>query len=80
MNSIDYSIKAGLVLKKLIKDNYRSQEEFADDIGYEIRTVSRYVNQGINKVASIQDLAEFFGLDFISFLQIETDEEVMNRL
>lgn len=76
MSSIDYSIKAGLVLKKLIKENYHSQEEFAEDIGYEIRTVSRYVNQGIKKLSTAQDLAEFFGLDFISFLQIETDEEV----
>ena len=74
MDSTNYSIKAGLILKKLIKENYKSQEEFAYDIGYEIRTVSRYVNQGINKVNCIQELAEFFGLDFMSFMMIEIEE------
>ena len=75
MSRIDYSIKAGLVLKKLIKENYRSQEEFAEDIGYEIRTVSRYVNQGIGKISTGQEVAEFFGMDYLEFLQIETEEE-----
>ena len=47
--------------------NYTTQEEFAYDYGTDIRTVSRYVNQGINKIDIVQELAEFFGVDFASF-------------
>lgn len=58
---------AGETLRKLIQENYSSQEEFADDYGAEIRTISRYVNNGINKVSTIQELAYFFGIDFKDF-------------
>lgn len=58
---------AGQVLKRLIQENYSSQEEFSDDFGVALRTVSRYVNEGIDKVKVIQELAEFFGVPFRSF-------------
>ena len=69
------SLHAGLVLKQLIKNNYTSQEEFAYDAGYEIRTVSRYVNNGINKLNVIQEIAEFFGMDFYSFMLTKVEGE-----
>lgn len=69
MAELSYSIIAGQKLKKLIKENYPSQEEFAYAYGAEIRTVSRYVNQGINKIDVIQELAEFFMVDFTYFFQ-----------
>lgn len=62
--------KAGLVLKRLIQERYSSQEEFALDYGMELRTVIRYVNQGINKISVVQELADFFALEFEDFFRI----------
>lgn len=62
--------KAGLVLKRLIQERYSSQEEFVLDYGMELRTVSRYVNQGINKISVVQELADFFALEFEDFFRI----------
>lgn len=67
MNKTSYMQIAGQKLKQLIKDNYPSQEEFAYDYGLEIRTVSRYCNEGINKIIIVQELAEFFNVDFTYF-------------
>lgn len=67
MSKGDYSKKAGENLRKLIQDNYESQEEFAFEFGMDIRTVSRYVNQGISKIDTIQELAEFFDVEFMFF-------------
>lgn len=58
---------AGHRLKRLIQENYKSQEEFAWDFGTDIRTVSRYVNSGINKISVVQELAEFFNVPFGDF-------------
>ena len=70
MPEMDFSLKAGMVLRRLIQDNYSSQEEFACDFNTDIRTVSRYVNNGINKVSVIQELAEFFNVDFTEFFRV----------
>ncbi len=67
MHENDAAKRAGYVLRTLIRENYTSQEDFALDFGTDIRTVSRYINQGINKVNVVQELAEFFGLPFIEF-------------
>ena len=67
MGEINFQQKAGLYLKKLIQENYSSQEDFADDFGTDIRTVSRYVNNGINKISTIQELSLFFGVSFQDF-------------
>lgn len=69
MRNIDASKKAGQILRRLIQENYSSQEEFAYDFGAELRTVNRYVNNGINKVNVIQELAEFFNVDVLEFFQ-----------
>ena len=69
MSEINFQQKAGLFLKKLIQENYSSQEDFADDFGTDIRTVSRYVNNGINKISTIQELAEFFDVPFEYFFR-----------
>lgn len=60
---------AGLKLKQLILENYSSQEEFAYDFGTDVRTVSRYVNQGINKINVIQELSDFFRIPFSDFFE-----------
>ena len=61
--------KAGDFLRKLIQQNYSSQEEFAIDFGTDISTISRYINGGINKVNVIQELAEFFEIDIKDFFE-----------
>ena len=54
-------------MRKLIQENYNSQEEFAYEYHIEIRTLSRYINQGITKIATIQEFANYFNIDFIDF-------------
>ena len=67
MTDINYALLAGKKLRILIEENYATQEEFAYDYGMELRTVSRYINNGINKVPTIQELAEFFNIPFTDF-------------
>ena len=67
MSDLDFALCAGNRLRQLIKENYSSQEEFAYDFGLEIRTVSRYINNGINKINVVQELADFFSVPFTSF-------------
>ena len=69
MAELSYALMAGQTLKRLIKENYPSQEEFAYDYGADIRTISRYINNGINKIDVIQELAEFFDVPFEYFFQ-----------
>ena len=69
MAGLSYALIAGQTLKRLIKENYPSQEEFAYDYGADIRTISRYINNGINKIDVIQELAEFFDVPFEYFFQ-----------
>lgn len=69
MADLSYALIAGQNLKQLIKENYSAQEDFAYDYGAEIRTISRYVNQGINKIDVIQELAEFFDVPFEYFFR-----------
>lgn len=64
MSHLTASQKAGKALRTLIQKHYASQEEFAYDYGLELRTVSRYINQGITKVDVVQELADFFSVDF----------------
>lgn len=68
MSEIDAMKYAGEVLRKLIKDNYKSQEDFAFEFGTDIRNVSRWINNGINKVSTLQELAERFSVPLKYFL------------
>lgn len=65
-----FSLLAGARLRQLIKENYSSQEEFAFDYPMDLRTVSRYINNGITKIDTIQELAEFFKVPFIRFFEM----------
>ena len=66
---INPMLRAGEVLRNLINENYSSQEEFAFDFGTDVRTVNRYVNNGINKIDTVQQLAMFFNVDFTYFFK-----------
>ena len=70
MDNMDASTKAGKCLRFLIEQNYATQEEFSLDIHADIRTVNRWINQGISKVDTIQYLANHFGLTFIDFFSV----------
>ena len=73
MGNLTPQKNAGETLRKLIRENYASQEEFANDYGADLRTISRYINNGINNIGVIQELAIFFDVDFISFFQEMTE-------
>lgn len=68
MSDYDPTQRAGEVLRRLIQENYSSQEEFAYDFGTDIRTISRYINNGINKISTLQELAVFFHVSIVDFL------------
>ena len=67
MSEVNFELIAGRRLKRLIAENYNSQQEFADDFGTDLRTVSRYVNVGIGKVSTLQELASFFDINIQDF-------------
>jgi len=69
MDKKNMNLVAGMNLRYLINENYASQEEFAYDFGVDVRTVNRYVNKGIGNIATIQELATFFDVDFLSFFK-----------
>lgn len=62
-------LKAGRALRRLIEENFPSQEEFANQYYVDVRTISRYINNGINKIDVIQELAERFDVPFEYFFQ-----------
>jgi len=69
MGNTSLALLAGNKLRKLIKETYPTQEDFAFEYPMDIRTVSRYINSGINKINIIQELAEFFDVPFTYFFE-----------
>lgn len=67
-NIKDLGLVAGANLKRLIKNTkYKTQEEFAFEFGTDVRTVGRWIRRGINSLATIQQIAAFFGVDALAF-------------
>lgn len=65
----DLGLIAGANLKRLIKESdYRTQEEFAFKFGADARTVRRWISNGIDKLSTIKQIAEFFGVDVFDIL------------
>lgn len=69
MTQLPLRQKAGNALRRLIQENYATQEDFAYDYGLDVRSVSRYVNSGISKIDTIQELASFFMVDYTEFFK-----------
>lgn len=69
MTELTPQLKAGRKLRELIARDFDSQEDFAFEYGCDVRTISRYVNQGIEKVGVIQELAMYFNVDFMDFFK-----------
>ncbi len=67
MSNLNLHLYAGETLRGLIKENYATQEDFAFEYGLELRTVSRYINQGIKRTDIIEDLADFFDVSWTEF-------------
>lgn len=67
MSELSKKQLAGKNLRRLIKESGRTQQEFADELGTDLRNVSRYISEGIPKVDTIQEIAEFFKVDFSEF-------------
>ena len=64
----DPALLAGANLKRLIKNSkWKTQEEFAFEFGTDVRTVGRWIRGGINSLATIQQLAMFFAIDWRAF-------------
>lgn len=65
----DLGLVAGANLKRLIKESkYRTQEEFSFKFGPDVRTVGRWINKGIKNLDTVQEIADFFGIDALSIL------------
>lgn len=65
----DLGLVVGENLKRLIKESaFRTQEEFACQFGTDVRTVCRWVNQGVYSLATVEQLAAFFKVDPLSLL------------
>ena len=71
MTELSPQMLAGNKLRKLIVENFDSQEDFAYEFGIDVRTVSRYINNGINKLDIIQELADWFGIEIMDFFTRE---------
>ena len=57
-------------LKRLIKrTKYRTQEEFAYAFGAETRTLSRWLNQGVKDIDTLEQLANFLTVDIADLLR-----------
>lgn len=70
-NITDLSLIAGANLKRLIKSSkYKTQEEFAFEFGTDVRTVGRWVNNGIKNLDTIQQIAVFFDIDVLTLLSV----------
>lgn len=74
MNNPSYSIVAGRALKKVLSIHKMSQQDFAFDYGCDIRTVSRYINNGISKIQDIEYIANFFDIPFLDFFKYGIEE------
>lgn len=62
-------ITAGERLRELLTENNMTQEEFADEYFTDVRTISRYINNGIKNLEVIQRLADYFGVGIEYFLK-----------
>lgn len=54
---------AGENLKQVIKAKYLSQGDFAFDFGVEMRTLSRWLNNGITNIDTLQQITEFLQIE-----------------
>lgn len=66
---MDKKLLVGQNLRRLIKENGQTQQSFADDFYADLRNVNRWINTGIKDIDKIQELADYFGVDFFEFFK-----------
>jgi len=55
-------------IRELIKTRCRTIENFADEFGCDIRTASRWINNGIDSLWKLYEICNFFRINFEEFL------------
>ena len=71
---IDRPAQAGRFLKKELKNREITQEKFAEYIGYDVRTVRRWIHNGINQVDILFRIVSFFELKGIGDIFSSEDD------
>ena len=66
--SQDLGLVAGANLKRLLKETGRTQEDFADEFYYDVRTIRRWIRNGIDSISLIEKIADFFGVSVFDIL------------
>ena len=63
------SKRIGANLKRLIQESkYHTQEKFAVAHNADVRTVRRWIQNGINDIYTIEDVAKTLGVDVMALL------------
>ena len=64
------SVAVGKNIKRQIKNSkYKTQEAFALAFGIELRTVSRWVNEGVRDLDAVEEIAHFLDIGVFELLQ-----------
>ena len=66
--SQDLGLVAGAKLKRLIKEAGMTQDGFAFDFGTDERNVRRWIAKGIYNLCTLQEIADYFGIDVLDIL------------
>lgn len=62
------SVKAGKNLKRIIKEKGYTQESFANELGTDSSNLRRWLCHGINKLSTIEEIADFFDISVLDIL------------
>ena len=69
MQTDSLSARVGKNLKRIIKENGFTQEQFAEQMYVDPTTVRRWLAHGIKDIDTISTIAEFFGIDVMDILR-----------
>lgn len=56
-----FAARMGLYLKRKLKENRLTQEEFAELFDCDVKSVSRWINGGITSMVKAERIAGYFG-------------------
>ena len=59
----------GKNLRRLLKECGLTQQAFADEIHTDVRNVNRWINEGLDSIEKIQEIANYFNVDFFEFFK-----------
>lgn len=69
MSTTRCSERVGANLKRLIKESkYRTQERFSEAVDKDPRTVRRWVQNGVDSLYQLEDIAEALDVDVMALL------------